>query len=74
QPSQPQPQQRPPPLPQRQQPPDAACEGGDCLISLVFQKNYCKPEFAAFDSCFDAVEGGSRKEEECMPLVSWNGR
>jgi hypothetical protein len=45
------------------------CEYGDCFMQLVQEKEYCKAEFSAFDSCFDGVEGGAKREEDCMPLV-----
>lgn len=52
---------------------EPSCESGDCLSELVFNKEYCKKEFSAFDACFDSVEAGSRSEDECMPLVSCHG-
>jgi hypothetical protein len=45
------------------------CGYGDCFMQLVHEKEYCKADFGAFDACFDAVEAGTKKEEECMPLV-----
>jgi hypothetical protein len=70
-------QQQQPPPPQKQgaepqqQP---ACDGGNCFMHLVVQKEYCKAEFAAFDNCFDAVEAGRKEESECLPLVGAAGR
>ncbi len=61
-------QQKQPPRPPNADP--AGCPGGDCVFSLVHQKSYCKPEYAAFESCFDDAEAGKKREDDCMPLVS----
>jgi len=40
----------------------------DCVLCNVFDKGWCKPEFEAFDGCYDATKARGETEEQCMPL------
>ncbi|KAG1663135.1 hypothetical protein FOA52_000657 [Chlamydomonas sp. UWO 241] len=41
----------------------------DCVMCTVLKDGVCKPEFIAFDTCYDASQHTpSRDESHCMPL------